>query len=76
VQCTGTGTGTGRPAGVAGDAEVSGDANGSEMAQEADNDHGPPPRHAACCPAVQSGHCAVLILGRQLAASPMSVHQA
>ena len=34
---------TGWPAGVAGDAEVSSDTNGSEMAQEADNDASEPP---------------------------------
>ena len=57
----------GRPARVAGDAEVSGDANGSEMAQETDNDANEPPPFPSRC---------TWSWRQQLAVSPMSVHAA
>jgi len=59
---------------VAGDAEVSGDANSSEMAQEADNDADEPPPLVTLAAALQSALCG--LIWRQLAASPMSIHAA
>jgi len=53
---------------VAGDVEVSGNANGSEMGQEADNDAGEPTPSSpvTLAAALQSGHCVVLLGGSWL----------
>ena len=60
---------------MAGDAEVSGDANGSEMAQEADNDAGELPFPLPSLPVTLAAVWTLCgLTWRQLAVSPMSVH--